>query len=286
MTIAVTGATGNFGRLAVAELVKRAGASKVVALARDPAKSADLGVAVRIADYDKPETLSAALAGVERLILVSGSDVGARVAQHQSVIDAAKAAGVKLIAYTSLLHVENGPEPLATDHRATEEALRASGIPHVLLRNGWYMENYLGSVPGAVAGGAVIGASGDGKVSAATRADLAEAAAIVVTEEGHAGKVYELAGDEAFSMADLAAELSRQVGKEIPYRNLAVDEYAKTLEGFGLPAPVAAMIAGYDADVARGALFDDSRTLSRLLGRPTVTLAAGIASVLKATPAA
>ncbi len=286
MTIAVTGATGNFGRLAVAELLKRAGSSKVVALARDPAKGADLGVAVRVAAYDKPETLSAALAGVERLILVSGSDVGARVVQHQNVIDAAKAAGVKLIAYTSLLHVENGPEPLATDHRATEEALRASGIPHVLLRNGWYMENYLGSVPGAVAGGAVIGASGDGKVSAATRADLAEAAAIVVTEEGHAGKVYELAGDEAFSMADLAAELSRQVGKQIPYRNLTVDEYAKTLEGFGLPAPVAAMVAGYDADVARGALFDDSRTLSRLLGRPTVTLAAGIASVLEATPAA
>lgn len=280
MTIGVTGATGHLGRLAVAALKARVPAAEIVALVRDPAKAADLGVEARAFDYDRPETLAPALAGIDRLLLISGSEVGKRAAQHQAVIDAAKAAGVGLVAYTSLLHADTSAISLAEEHRATEAALAASGVPYVLLRNGWYQENY--DLAAAAAGGALIGAAGDGRISAAARADYAEAAAVVVSApDAPVGKVYELASDAPFTLSEVAAELSRQAGKAIPYRNLTVDAYAAALAGFGLPAPLAATIAGWDGPIAAGALHDDSRTLSSLIGRPTRPVADWVAAALK-----
>lgn len=282
MTIAVTGATGHLGRLAITALKARLPASEIVALARDPAKAAHLGVETRAFDYNKPETLAAALKGADKLLLISGSEVGQREAQHKAVIAAAKAAGVKFIAYTSLLRTDTSKLSLAAEHKATEEALKASGIPFVLLRNSWYTENYAGSIAAALAHGALVGSAGDGKSAAASRTDYAEAAAVVLTTDGHAGKTYELAGDTAFTLSDLAAEISRQSGKNIPYQNLPITEYAKILEGAGFPPPVAAMFAGWDGPISQGALFDDSHTLSKLIGRATTPISTVIAGLVKA----
>ena len=282
MTIAVTGATGHLGRLAIAALKARLPASEIVALVRDPAKAADLGVATRAFDYNKPDTLAPALQGIDKLLLISGSEVGQREAQHKAVIAAAKAAGVKFIAYTSLLHADTSKLSLAAEHRTTEEALKASGIAFVLLRNSWYIENYIGSIAAALAHGALAGSAGNGKSSAASRADYAEAAAVVLTTDSHAGKTYELAGDSAFTLAELAAEISRQSGKTIPYRNLPITEYAKILASAGLSPAIAAMIAGWEDPISQGALFDDSRTLSKLIGRTTTPISAVIAEAVQA----
>jgi NAD(P)H dehydrogenase (quinone) len=282
MTIAVTGATGNLGQLAITALKARVPASEILALARDPAKAQSLGVAARAFDYDKPENLAAALAGVDKLLLVSGNELGKRTAQHSAVIAAAKATGVKLIAYTSLLRADTSPISLGVEHRETEAALKASGVAYVILRNGWYVENYMGAIPGALASGAYIGSAGDGKISAASRADYAEAAAVVLTSEGHANKTYELAGDMAFTLTDLAAELSRQSGKTIPYKDLPQAEYAKILASFGLPPIWADGLAAWSFDTTKGALFDDGHQLSKLIGRPTTTLREAISVALKA----
>jgi NAD(P)H dehydrogenase (quinone) len=281
---AVTGATGNLGRLVVAELLKTVPSGQIVALVRDPAKAADLaaqGVVVRQADYDRPETLPAALAAVERLLLISGNELGKRAAQHAAVIDAAKAAGVKLIAYTSILGADASPVGLAEEHRQTEALIRASGLPYALLRNGWYIENYLGSVAPALQFGAVLGASGEGRISAATRADYAAAAAAVLTAPDIAGQsIYELAGDQAFTMADFAAELARQSGKPVAYTDMSEADYAKALEGVGLPPPVAAMLAQSSASIGKGALYSEARQLSALIGRPTTPLAVVVAAAM------
>ncbi|AWX93685.1 SDR family NAD(P)-dependent oxidoreductase [Paracoccus mutanolyticus] len=272
MTVAITGATGQLGRLTIAKLKTLLPAGQIVALARSPEK-ADLGVETRAFDYDRPETLAPALAGVERLLLISSSEVGKRAPQHRAVIEAAKAAGVGEIVYTSLLHADRSPLSLAAEHVETEAALAESGIPHTILRNGWYAENYTGSIPTALQHGALIGAAGAGRVSGAARADYAEAAARVLAEGGHAGQTYELAADDAWTLADLAAEVSRQSGRDIPYVDLPEAEYAAALVKAGLPEGLAAAIAGWDAGAAQGALFDDSRALSGLIGRPTTPLA-------------
>lgn len=281
MTIAITGATGQLGRLIVEQLKGKAPADTIIALARSPEKAADLGVAARAFDYARPETLGPALEGVETLMLVSSSEVGQRAAQHRNVIDAAKAAGVGRIIYTSLLNADASPLSLAEEHRLTEAYLKASGVPYTILRNGWYAENYTASIPGALAGGAFIGSAGAGRVSAAPRLDFAEAAVAVLTGEGHEGQTYELAGDDAWTLGDLAAEISAQTGRDIGYRDLPVADYAAALTGFGLPEPLAQAIAGWDADAARGALFHDGRDLSRLIGRPTTPLSASVAAALK-----
>ncbi len=287
MTVyAITGATGQLGRLVVSSLLaKRVDPAQIVAIARDPNKAADLlpkDVAVRHGDYDRPETLGPALAGVDKLLLISASEAGKRLPQHRAVIDAAKSARVKLLAYTSILRADTSPIGLAEEHRKTEVLLKASDVPYVLLRNGWYTENYTASIPAAIEHGARFGSSGTGLISAAARADFADAAAVVlVSNEDQRGRVYELSGDESFTLAGFAAELSRQVGKPIAYRDLPEAAYKELLVGAGLPAPFAALLAQSDAAAAEGALFDEGHQLAELIGRPTAQLADVIASALR-----
>jgi NAD(P)H dehydrogenase (quinone) len=225
--------------------------------------------------------LDKALQGIDTLLLISSSEVGKRATQHQNVINAAKKAGVRRIVYTSLLHADTTSISLATEHLATEAALQESGISYTILRNGWYTENYAGSIPGAVAGGALLGSAGDGKIAAASRKDYAAAAVTVLTTEGQEGKVYELAGDEAFSLADLAAEVSRQTGKEIPYKDLPAEEYATILTNFGIPEGFAHAIAGWDVGISKGDLFNDSKQLSTLIGRRTTPITEVVAEAVK-----
>ena len=281
MTIAVTGASGQLGRLVIDKLKAKTGEA-IVALVRSPTNAGGLGVTVREADYAKPATLRPALAGVDVLLFISSSEIRERGAQHHNVIEAAKAAEVKRIVYTSLLHADVSPMSLGVEHRATEAELKAAGIPQTILRNGWYTENHTASIGGALAGGAVIGSAGNGKFSCATRADYAEAAVTALVGTGHDGKTYELAGDQAYTLSDFAAEISRQIGRTIPYKNLPVHEYATALVGFGLPEAIAKAVASWDADAANGALFDNGRQLSALIGRPTTPLSTAVAEALAA----
>ena len=280
MKTAVTGATGQLGRLVIQGLRAQLPATDIVALVRTPAKAADLGVDVRQADYTQPETLKRALAGVDTLLLISSSEVGQRVAQHRHVIDTAKAAGVKRVVYTSILHGERSPLSLAPEHVETEALLKASGLGYTILRNGWYTENYTASVGSALAHGALIGSAGPGKIASAARADYAQAAVVVLTTSGHDGLTYELAGDSAYTLAELAAEISRQSGKPIPYKDLPAADYAAALTAAGLPAPWPEALAAIDVEVAKGALFDDGQVLSKLIGRPTTSLASSVAAAL------
>ncbi|WNP34235.1 SDR family oxidoreductase [Enterobacter kobei] len=281
--IAITGATGQLGQLVIAALLKSVPASQIVAVVRNPAKAdalAQQGIVVRQGDYGDEAALTRALDGVEKLLLISSSEVGQRAVQHRNVINAAKAAGVGFIAYTSVLHADTSPLGLAAEHIETENMLAASGIPYALLRNGWYSENYLASAPSALEHGVFLGAAGDGKIASATREDYAAAAAKVISEEGHAGKVYELAGDTAWTLSELAAELSKQSGKNVVYQNLSEADYASALRGVGLPDAFASLLADSDTGASKGGLFDDSHTLSKLIGRPTTPLADSIKAML------
>ncbi|UAK33566.1 SDR family oxidoreductase [Nocardia asteroides] len=270
MTVAVTGASGQLGRLVVEELL-RAGATPVVAIVRDPRKVADLserGVDVRQAGYGDPAAFERALEGVDRVLLVSGNEFGARVAQHTNVIRAAERAGVELLAYTSIPNAIDNPLILAQEHKATEAVLAESAVPHVLLRNGWYWENYLGGLAGAVESGVLRGAAGDGRVAGAARADYAEAAARVLTTEGHAGRVYELGGGDSLTYAELAQAISEAAGKPVRYENLPEADYAAALIQAGLPEAYAKALADADAGIAEGILDVRSGDLEKLLGRP------------------
>ena len=281
--IAITGATGQLGHLVIEQLLKTVPASQIVAIVRNPAKAQALsqqGIVVRQADYTDEAAFTAALSGVDKLLLISSSEVGQRATQHQNVINAAKTAGVKFIAYTSLLHADNSPLGLHVEHVATEKALAASGIPYALLRNGWYTENYLASAPPALEHGVFIGAAGDGKIASATRADYAVAAARVISEAGHEGKVYELAGDSAWTLTQLAAELTKQSGKQVTYQNLSEADFAAALKSVGLPDGLADMLADSDTGASKGGLFDDSHTLSKLIGRPTTSLSESVSAIL------
>lgn len=281
--IAITGATGQLGQHVIETLLKTVPASQIVAIVRNPAKATALsqqGITVRQADYSDETAFTAALQGIDKLLLISSSEVGQRAPQHRNVINAAKAAHVKFIAYTSLLHADSSPLGLADEHIATEKMLAESGIAYALLRNGWYTENYLASAPAALEHGVFIGAAGEGKIASATRADYAAAAARVISEDGHAGKTYELAGDAGWTLSQLAAELAKQSGKKVVYQNLSEADFAAALKGFGLPAGLADMLADSDTGASKGGLFDDSHTLSKLIGRPTTSLADSVKGIV------
>lgn len=281
--IAITGASGQLGRLVMEALLQKPSSGPLVAVVRNPERIRDFaarGVQVRQADYDRPETLAAAFDGVNRLLLISSNEVGRRVAQHGAVIDAAKRAGVTLLAYTSILRADTSPMGIAAEHKETEKLLQASGIPFVLLRNGWYTENYTASIPAALAHGAFLGSAGDGRIASAARADYAVAAAKVVTGQGQAGRVYELAGDTAYSLAELAEEISRQSGQSVAYRDLPEVEFRAVLVAAGLPEGIAGMLAESDVGASKGGLFDDGRQLSRLIGRPTTPLAESVKAAI------
>ncbi|MDI9863842.1 SDR family oxidoreductase [Flectobacillus sp. DC10W] len=280
MKIGITAATGQLGKLVVESLKQKVASENIVVLVRTPEKASDLGVEAKAFDYSNKESQVEALKGIDTLLLISGSEVGQREAQHANVIASAKEAGVKKIVYTSVLHADTSTLSLAVEHIATEKNLKESGLTYTILRNGWYTENYAGSIGGALAGGAFIGSVGDGKISSAARIDFAEAAATVLATEGHDGKVYELAGDTSYTLTDLAAEISAQTGKTLPYANLPEAEYAKILTSFGLPEFLAQAIASWDVSASKGDLFDDSKTLSALIGRPTTPLAETVKETL------
>ncbi len=273
--IVITGASGQLGRLVIEALLQQVPASEIVAAVRSPEKVADLaarGVQVRVADYDQPASLAAAFAGADKLLLISANEVGRRVPQHRAVIDAAKVAGVSLLAYTSLLHADTSPLPLAAEHKETEALIRASGLPAVILRNGWYTENYLASIPAALQYGVLLGSAGVGRIASAARADYAAAAAVVLTQNEQAGRIYELAGDASYTLAELAGEIAQQSGQAVVYQDLPEADFKAALLAAGLPDFLATLLAESDVGASKGGLFDDSRQLSRLIGQPTASL--------------
>ncbi|UBV43803.1 SDR family oxidoreductase [Deinococcus taeanensis] len=282
--IAITGATGHLGHLVIQTLLHRGvPAHSIAALVRNPEKAAALaakGVQVRTADYTQPDTLRAALQGVDRLLLISSNDYNDRPGQHRNVIHAARDAGVQLIAYTSILNANRSAMILAADHKATEDILRTSGVPFALLRNGWYTENYTGSLTQTLDQGALLGAAGTHAFQPATRQDYAEAAAVVLTTVGHERKTYELAGDEAVTLDAIAEAFTQVSGRPVQYHNLSADEYARTLVGFGVPEGFAAVLADSDTGITRGDLSTDGRDLSRLIGRPTTALSQAVRDAL------
>ncbi|MFI0821394.1 SDR family oxidoreductase [Streptomyces sp. NPDC021098] len=284
MSIVVTGATGALGRLVIDGLLEKVPADQVTAVVRDADKAAPLaarGVTLKVADYSHPETLRGAFAAGDKVLLISGSEIGQRIPQHQAVIDAAKEAGVALFAYTSVLGGPAADFTLADEHRATEQAITASGLPYVLLRNGWYNENFTERLAPVLEHGAVVAAAGEGRVASATRADYAAAAVAVLTGEGHENTAYELSGDTAWSFAEYAAEIARQTGKEIVYRAVSEEEVQAILTGAGLPEPLAAILADVDTAIGRGLLAATPGDLSRLIGRPTTPIADSVAVALK-----
>lgn len=281
--IAITGATGQLGRLVIQQLLQTLPAEQLIAAVRSPDKATDLqalGVQVREADYSNPQTLRTAFAGVNKLLLISSSEVGQRAAQHANVIAAARDAGVALLVYTSILHADSSPLPLAEEHKATEQALAASGLPYTLLRNGWYTENYAASVPAALQFGVVLGAAGEGRIASAARADYAAAAAQVMLSDNQAGKVYELAGDDSYTLSEFAAAIAQISAKNVSYNDMSEADFTVALTQAGLPAPLATMLAESDTGASKGGLFDDSHSLSGLIGRPTTPYQEVIAAQL------
>ena len=283
MSIVVTAATGHLGRLALeALLAKGVTPSDIVAGGRNLEKLqdfADQGVRVQVIDYDRPETLAAAFQDADRVLFISASEPGRRIPQHQNVIDAAQAANVGLIAYTSIPKVETTTMKLAADHIATETALKASGLPVVLLRHGWYLENYTAQIPTYLQFGAVNGAAGGGLISAASRADYA-AADVAALLEAKGGEVYELGGDQGFTLTELAAEVSRQSGQEVVYNDLSTDAFGELLASVGVPVPFNEILADVDRAIRDGELHIATGSLSELTGRPTTSLADAVKAAL------
>ncbi|MEE4541917.1 NmrA family NAD(P)-binding protein [Streptomyces sp. V4-01] len=288
MSIVVTGATGQLGRLVVADLLERGvAAGEVAAVVRDEAKAADLaaqGVELRVADYDHPETLKDVFRAGDRVLLISANEVGRRIPQHTAVVDAAAAAGVALLVYTGVLGGPDADFALADEHKATEEHIRASGLPYVFLRNGWYTEVYTANLAPVLAHGAVIGNAGEGRVASAARADYAAAAAAVLAGEGHENTAYDLSGDTAWSFPEYAAVISELTGQEVVYRDVPGEERQAILVGAGLPEAFAAVLVDVDHAIGRGLLARTSGDLSRLIGRPTTPLRASVQAALDEAP--
>ncbi|WP_046012479.1 SDR family oxidoreductase [Microbacterium sp. SA39] len=280
MTILVTGATGNLGRLIIASLLERgADPQSIVAGVRDIAKAADLGVPAVHLDYTDAASIAAAMEGVDSVVLVSSSEVGQRVDQHRAVIDAAAAAGVSKFVYTSAPKATTSDLVLAPDHKATEELIAASGLPSVILRNNWYTENYAADLVRASETGVLAAGVGDGRVASASRRDFADAAAVVLLEDGHIGKVYELGGDVAWNYGDLAAAISEITGRPVTYQPLTPEEQSAALGAAGLDAGTVGFVVALDAGIRSGALADTDGTLARLIGRPTTPLIEGLRAV-------
>ncbi|MET1076010.1 MAG: SDR family oxidoreductase [Umezawaea sp.] len=282
--IVVTGATGHLGKLVVEGLLRKVPATDIVAAVRTPSKAADLaerGVQVKAADYNDPASLAAAFAGADKVLLISGSEVGQRLPQHTAVINAAKDAGVNHLVYTSILYANTTTMALAPEHKATEDAIRASGVPFTFLRNGWYTENYAQTIAQAVQSGTFAGSAGDGKIGAAARADFADAAVTVLTTDGHEGKAYELAADDPWTYQDLADELTRATGKTITYQDVPAAQHQEILQSAGVPAPFATILVDSDRGITTGELASTSGDLSRLAGRPTTPLRESVAEILK-----
>lgn len=279
--ITVTGATGQLGRLVIDALLKRVPASEITAAVRSPEKAADIaarGVRVVRADYNAPETLGPALVGTGRLLIISGNEFGQRVEQYERLIAAASAAGVGFIAYTSIINVDGNPMYLGADHKVAERLIVETGLPYAFLRNGWYNENYVTAFQSGAAHGTMIGAAGEGRISAAARADYAEAAAVVLAE-GREG-VFELGGSEAFTMAGLAGVVGAVAGRPVNHTNLEPDAYAAQLKGFGVPEGMADALADSDRYAAEGWLYTESRTLEELIGRRSTPIAETVKVVL------
>ncbi|MFI9362586.1 SDR family oxidoreductase [Kitasatospora sp. NPDC053057] len=279
----VTGATGQLGRLVVEGLLAKVPASEVAVAVRSAGKAADLaarGVDVRVVDYDDPQTLAGAFATGDRVLLISGSEVGRRIPQHRAVVEAARTAGVALLAYTSILGAATFR--LADEHKATEELILASGLPYAFLRNGWYTENYLGDAAGTVARGVVLGSAGDGRVATAARRDYADAAVAVLLDGSEQNRAYELSGDVAWSLPELAAELAKASGEPVGHRDVTPAEHLDVLVGAGLPQGFAEALVDVDAGIARGELALRTGDLARLIGRPTVPLAESVRAALGA----
>ncbi|WP_372984336.1 SDR family oxidoreductase [Microbacterium sp.] len=280
MTILVTGATGNLGRLVIASLLERgADPQSIIAGARDVAKAGDLGVRVARLDYTDPSSVTSALEGVDSVLLISGSEVGQRVAQHQAVIDAARSAGVTKFVYTSAPKATTSDLVLAPEHKATEELITASGLPAVILRNNWYTENYAADLARAAETGVLASGAGDGRVASASRKDFAEAAAVVLLEDGHIGQVYELGGDVAWDYTELAAAIAEVSGRDVTYQPLTADEQLAGLQAAGLDEGTAGFVVALDAGIASGALSESDGTLARLIGRPTTPLVEGLRAI-------
>ncbi|HVJ38781.1 MAG TPA: SDR family oxidoreductase [Stenotrophomonas sp.] len=281
--ILITGATGQLGRLVIAELLQRLPDSQLAVAVRDPLRASDLaaqGLDVRTANYDDPEALERAMAGIERVLLIASNELGQRSRQHRNVIGAASRAGVRFVAFTSLLHADGTPIGLGVEYRDTEAALRESGLAFAVLRNGWYTENITATAPLEVVQGVRAGAAGQGRFSTAARADYAAAAAVVLTTDVPSGHIYELAGDDSFDLAEYAATLSRVAGKPVHYENMRPEDYRNHLLAAGLPQPLTELLADWDAGAAQNALFDQSRTLSQLIGRPTTPLETSLRAAL------
>jgi NAD(P)H dehydrogenase (quinone) len=280
MKIGITGANGQLGRIVIEKLKEKVDSNSIVALVRTPQKAVGLGVETREFDYNQPGKLAGSLKGIDKLLLISSNELGKRAEQHANVIEAAKKAGVKLIAYTSLLRADRSTLVLAPEHLETEKKLANSGIPFVILRHGWYTENYMASLADVVSYGVLTGSSGNGRISSATRADFADADVVVLTTDGHEGKTYELAGDEAYTMSDMASVISHISGKNIQYSNLPVEEYTRVLIKAGLPEGAAQFYAGTHVSTEKGDLFDDGHQLSKITGKATTPLSTVIADTL------
>lgn len=277
--IAVTGANGKYGSLVIEGLLKKVPAEDIVAVVRKPAEATllqQLGVQIRQGDYDHPETLTKAFQGVEKILLVSAVVPGQRLRQHKAAIDAAKAVGVNFVAYTSMLNADTSTHMLAAEHLATEQYLANSGLNFALLRNAWYLENHIGMVDAALQHGALVGSAGEGRFASATRADLAQAAVVVLTESAKPNLTYELAGDTSFSMSEFAQEITRRTGREIIYNELEPEAYRKLLTELGLPSVIVEVVVDADLKARLGDFDSTSKELSRLMGRPTTTLSEAV----------
>ncbi len=290
MTIVVTGATGHLGRLTVDALLERGvPAAQIRAAGRSAerlAPLAALGVQTAVIDFEKPETLDAAFSGADALLLVSGSEVGQRIPQHRNAIEAATRANVGRIVYTSAPRATDTDLILAPEHAETERLLAASGLPVTVLRNNWYTENYAGQVDAAAATGELVGSAAAGRVASASRKDYAEAAAVVLTTDGHEGAVYELGGDVAWTFDDLAATVGELLGRPVDYRSVTPDEHVAALREAGLDEGTAGFVVALDGNIRDGALAEVTGTLSELIGRPTTPLAIGLAEARGASAAA